>query len=42
MNNKKIHLAINGELKNELANEAKAKGLTLNAYVRMILIERGK
>lgn len=37
-----IHIKIDGKLKNELSNEAKAKGLSLNAYIRMILIERGK
>lgn len=42
MNNKKVHLTIDDELKNELVSEAKAKGLSLNSYIRMILIERGK
>lgn len=37
-----IHIKIDNELKNELSNEAKAKGLSLNAYIRMILIERDK
>lgn len=37
-----IHIKIDDKLKNQLSNEAKAKGLSLNAYIRMILIERGK
>ena len=37
-----IHIKIDDNLKKELNNEAKAKGLSLNAYIRMILIERGK
>ena len=37
-----LHLIIDGDLKKELSKEAKQKGLSLNAYVRMILIERGK
>lgn len=37
-----IHLKIDVELKEQLRKEAKEKGLTLNAYIRMILIERGK
>ena len=37
-----IHIKIDGKLKDELNNEAKAKGLSLNSYIRMILIERGK
>lgn len=30
------------ELKRQLIAEAKAKGLSLNAYITMILMERGK
>lgn len=37
-----IHIKIDDNLKKDLNNEAKAKGLSLNAYIRMILIERGK
>ena len=37
-----IHIKIDDTLKKDLSNEAKAKGLSLNAYIRMILIERGK
>ena len=37
-----IHIKIDEELKDELIKEAKAKGLSLNSYIRMILIERGK
>lgn len=35
-----IHITISEELKEELKKEAKKLGLTLNSYVRMILIER--
>lgn len=37
-----IHIRIDEKLKKELEEEAKNKGLTLNAYVRMLLIERSK
>lgn len=37
-----IHIQISEELKEELKKEAESKGLSLNAYIRMILIERGK
>ena len=37
-----IHIKIDDELKSELIKEAKAIGLSLNSYIRMILIERGK
>ena len=37
-----IHIRIDEEVKKELEQEAKNKGLTLNAYVRMLLIERNK
>lgn len=37
-----IHIKIDDNLKKDLNNEAKSKGLSLNAYIRMILIERGK
>ena len=35
-----IHIKIDEELKKELQQEAKAKGLSLNGYIRLILIER--
>ena len=37
-----IHIKIDNELKQQLVEEAKSKGLSLNAYIRMILIERDK
>ena len=37
-----IHIKINDELKRQLEKEAKEKGLSLNAYNRMLLIERKK
>lgn len=37
-----IHIKIDGSLKEQLQQEAKSKGLSLNAYIRLILIERGK
>lgn len=37
-----ICLTLNNELKEKLRSEAKEKGLTLNAYIRMLLIERNK
>lgn len=37
-----IHITINEELKKQLEEEAKLKGLTLTAYIRMLLIERKK
>ena len=39
---KNILLQVNEKLKKELQQEAKKKGLSLNAYIRMILYERGK
>lgn len=41
-NAKFIHFQCDESLKNELQQEARSKGLTLNAYIRMILIERRK
>ena len=35
-------LALDEELKQELLKEAREKGLTLSAYIRMVLIERKK
>ena len=37
-----IHIKIDENLKERLQQEAKSKGLSLNAYIRLILIERGK
>lgn len=37
-----IHIKIDDALKEELQEEAKNKGLSLNGYIRMILIEREK
>ena len=41
-NAKIIHIAIDKEIKEELKEEAKAKGISLNGYIRMILLERKK
>ena len=40
--NKLIHIVIKEDIKKQLENEAKEKGLSLNSYIRMILIERKK
>lgn len=37
-----IYVRIPKDLKQHLQEEADEKGLTLSAYIRMILIERGK
>ena len=37
-----IHIKIDEKLKKQLEEEAKSKGLSLNAYIRMLLIERNK
>ena len=37
-----IHIKIDNELKKQLEKESKEKGLSLNAYIRMLLIERKK
>ena len=37
-----IHIKINDELKRQLEKKKKKKGLSLNAYIRMLLIERKK
>lgn len=37
-----IHITISKELKNQLIEEANALEMSLNAYVRMLLIERKK
>lgn len=35
-----LHIRIDDRLKEQLEEEAAAKGLSLNAYIRMLLIER--
>ena len=42
MKDKVLHITVDKDLKKQLNDEAKAKGLSLNAYIRMILIERDK
>lgn len=37
-----IYLRIDNDLKKQLQEEAKQKGLTLSAYIRLIVSERGK
>ena len=37
-----LHITIDEELKKQLEEEAKLKGLTLTAYIRMLLVERKK
>jgi predicted HicB family RNase H-like nuclease len=37
-----LHIKIDDDLKKQLEQEAREKGLSLNSYVRMLLIERGK
>lgn len=37
-----VSLYISPKLKDELSKEAKEKGLSLNSYINMILIERKK
>ena len=37
-----LHIKIDDNLKRQLEEEAKTKGLSLNAYIRMLLIERNK
>ena len=37
-----IHIKIDEMLKQELKCEAESRGLSLNAYIRMLLIERKK
>ena len=37
-----IHLLLEEELKKQLQEESSQKGLSLNAYIRMLLIERSK
>lgn len=43
MKNKKyIHIQIDDDLKKQLEYEANEKGLSLNSYIRMIILERKK
>lgn len=35
-----IHIQVDEELKKELENEALEKGISLNGYIRMILLAR--
>jgi antitoxin component of RelBE/YafQ-DinJ toxin-antitoxin module len=37
-----IYLRIDDDLKKQLQEEAKQKGLTLSAYIRLIVSERAK
>ena len=37
-----IHFQVDNDLKRQLEDEAKRKGLSLNSYIRMLLIERDK
>lgn len=37
-----IHIQVDEDLKKELENEAEEKGISLNGYIRMILLEREK
>ena len=37
-----IHITISKELKEQLIEEANALEMSLNAYIRMLLIERNK
>lgn len=39
---KVLHIQIDSELKKQLEEESKKKGLSLNSYIRMLLIERKK
>ena len=42
MNKKMFSLYLKDDLKEELTKEATEKGLSLNAYIVMILMERSK
>lgn len=37
-----IHIKIDESLKEQLRQEARERGLSLNAYIRLIIFERGK
>lgn len=39
---KYIHLQVTEEIKEQLINEAMQKGLSLNSYIRMIILGRKK
>jgi predicted HicB family RNase H-like nuclease len=39
---KYIHLQVAEEIKEQLINEARQKGLSLNSYIRMIILGRKK
>lgn len=40
MEKKKIHISIDENLKDKLDKEAKAKGLSLSSYIRLIILGR--
>ena len=42
MKDKVLHIKVSEDLKKELANEAKEKGLSLAGYIRTLLIDRKK
>lgn len=37
-----IHIQVDEDFKKELENEARKKGISLNGYIRMILLTREK
>lgn len=37
-----IHVQVDEDFKKELENEARKKGISLNGYIRMILLARDK
>lgn len=37
-----IHIQVDEDFKKELENEARKKGISLNGYIRMILLTRDK
>lgn len=37
-----IHVQVDEDFKKELENEAREKGISLNGYIRMILLAREK
>lgn len=37
-----IHIQVDEDFKKELENEAREKGISLNGYIRMILLAREK
>lgn len=37
-----IHIQVDEDFKKELENEARKKGISLNGYIRMILLARDK